>query len=297
MTREQEKAAGSAETKKVQPQTAAGTEFFTGGREVKGTDPEKSKPPILEVRNLTKAFSNSGTYKGVLENMNLKVADHEFLSILGPSGCGKTTLLRCIAGFEPYEGDVLVNGKVTRGPGTDRIMVFQDFNQLFPWKTVEKNIQYALKLQGMRDKDALRDAVGKALSVVKLDGYGKYYPYQLSGGMKQRVAIAKALALKPSIILMDEPFAALDAMTRNTLQEELLNIYEQEKCTIIFITHNIQEGVVLGTRLMVLQDKGHILVDEKNRIPRPVSPSSPGYGAYWDMLHEALYKGAPETQL
>lgn len=244
---------------------------------------------ILEIKGLTKGYDNTGKPQAVLEHVNMEVKRNEFLCILGPSGCGKTTLLRCIAGFENYEGEIMVNGQKIAEPGTDRIMVFQDFNQLFPWKTVEGNIQYALKLQGIKDKKELLRISGEALSKVKLSGYEKYYPYQLSGGMKQRVAIAKALALKPTIILMDEPFAALDAMTRNTLQRELLTISKEEDCTIIFITHNIQEAIVLGSRIMVFREKGKIVIDEENGIQKPVTPSSKGYDEVWDRLHSALY--------
>ncbi len=251
----------------------------------------KSENCILEVRNLTKVFDvGTEQEKDVLRDVSLEVERNEFLCVLGPSGCGKTTLLRCIAGFESYEGGVFVNGQERSAPGTDRIMVFQDFNQLFPWKTVEKNIQYPLKLQGIRDKAELNRRTQEVLEMVKLSGQEKYYPYQLSGGMKQRVAIAKALALKPEIILMDEPFAALDAMTRNELQSELLRITTEERCTVIFITHNIQEAIVLGTRILVLAGGGKILVDEKNAIKRPVTPASEGYGEMWERLHGALYQ-------
>ncbi len=246
---------------------------------------------ILEIKNLSKVFdADTEKEKDVLKDVNLEVDRNEFLCMLGPSGCGKTTLLRCIAGFENYKGSVTVNGVERTKPGTDRIMVFQDFNQLFPWKTVEKNIQYPLKLQGIRDKNELKQRTEEVLQKVKLSGQEKYYPYQLSGGMKQRVAIAKALALKPEIILMDEPFAALDAMTRNELQGELLRISMEEKCTFIFITHNIQEAIVLGTRIIVLAEGGRIVVDEKNAITRPVTPASEGYGETWERLHSALYQ-------
>lgn len=249
------------------------------------------KNHILEIRNLSKVFdANTEKEKDVLKDVSLTVDRNEFLCVLGPSGCGKTTLLRCIAGFESYEGSVLVNGAERTKPGTDRIMVFQDFNQLFPWKTVEKNIQYPLKLQGIRDKDELKQRTQEVLAKVKLSGHEKYYPYQLSGGMKQRVAIAKALALKPEIILMDEPFAALDAMTRNELQDELLRISMEEQCTFLFITHNIQETIVLGTRIIVLAEGGRIVVDEKNTVARPVTPASEGYGETWERLHSALYQ-------
>ncbi len=243
---------------------------------------------ILQIKNLTKSYYDENV-NVIIENFNLEVNKNEFLCILGPSGCGKTTLLRCIAGFERYEGSVIIEGEEKSEPDTDRIMVFQDFNQLFPWKTVEKNIQYPLCLRGIKDKKILKEISDEALKKVKLSGVEKYYPHQLSGGMKQRVAIAKALALKPKIILMDEPFAALDAMTRNTLQEELLNIQQKEECTILFITHNIQEAIVLGTRIMVMQTKGKIVVDEYNQIVRPVTPASAGYGAVWERMHKALY--------
>ena len=245
---------------------------------------------ILEIKGLRKTYDNGNGEKTVIENMDLSIKEREFVSILGPSGCGKTTLLRCIAGFEDFQGEIKVDGKVVKGPATDRIMVFQDFNQLFPWLTVEKNIQYALKLQGIKDKAELKRRSDEALAKVKLTGNEKNFPYQLSGGMKQRVAIAKALALNPKILLMDEPFAALEALTRTILQEELIQISENENCTFIFITHNIQEAIVLGTRVMVLQTGGEIVMDEINKIPRPIQPSSKGYGEMWDRFHDAFYK-------
>ena len=248
-----------------------------------------SSNSILEIKNLSKVFSDQAEENKVLENVNLEIDEKEFLCILGPSGCGKTTLLRCIAGFEKYEGDVIVKGTKKVTPGTDRIMVFQDFNQLFPWKTVEGNITYPLKLNGIHDKNTLKELAAKALEKVQLSGYENYYPFQLSGGMKQRVAIAKALALKPEIILMDEPFAALDAMTRRSLQNELLKIAEEESCTFIFITHNIQEALILGKRILVLTKGGKIVYDEKNTIERPVTPASPGYGETWQRLRDSLY--------
>ena len=248
-----------------------------------------SENNILEIKNLKKYFDDQEAPKTVLEDFSLSLKSHEFLTVLGPSGCGKTTLLRCIAGFEQYEGQILVNGELKDRPGTDRIMVFQDFNQLFPWKTVEKNIQFPLKLKGIKDKAELQSITAEVLSKVGLEGTEKYYPRQLSGGMKQRVAIAKAIALKPRIILMDEPFAALDAITRNNLQAELKEIYNSEDITVIFITHNIQEAIVLGSRVMVLQEKGMIVEDMINPLKKPVSPSSPGYGELWEKLRKALY--------
>ena len=169
-------------------------------------------------------------------------------------------------------------------------MVFQDYNQLYSWKTVEKNIQYPLKIKGIKDKAELQRISDEYLRKVQLESYAKYYPHELSGGMKQRVAIAKALALKPEIILMDEPFAALDAITRNNLQRELHNISVQEKVTVIFITHNIQEAITLGTRVLLMGRNGKIVIDEENKIEKPVRPSSKGYGDMWDRFSNALEK-------
>ena len=245
---------------------------------------------LLEVKNLTKNYHDSPDSRNILSSLELSVDQGEFLCILGPSGCGKTTLIRCIAGFEDYEGEILVEGQKVDKPGIDRIMVFQDFNQLFPWKTVKKNIQYPLKVNGLKDKAELERIAEEHLDLVGLSGKGDLYPHQLSGGMKQRVAIAKGLALNPKIILMDEPFASLDAMTRNKLQVELLRIKEKENATVIFITHNIQEALVLGTRVILMSRNGEIKIDHRNEIPKPVTPASEGYGQRWKMFTVALWE-------
>lgn len=244
---------------------------------------------VLKIENLTKTYMTQKVSNTIIKDLNLEIERGEFVCILGPSGCGKSTLIRCIAGFEDFSGRIVSNGKEVKKPGTDRIMVFQDFNQLYPWKTVEKNIEYPLKLKGIKDKKVLKKTVDEVLRKVDLDGKQKFYPHELSGGMKQRVAIAKALALKPDIILMDEPFAALDAMTRNNLQKELLELWNEEKITIIFITHNIQEAVVLGTRVMLMNRNGEFIIDKQNPIEKPCSPSSAGYGDMWNLFSKALY--------
>ena len=248
-----------------------------------------AKTPLLQVKNLTKNYHDGPNSRDILSNLDLEVYEGDFLTILGPSGCGKTTLIRCIAGFEDYEGDVLVEGQKVKEPGIDRMMIFQTFEQLFPWKTVKNNITYPLKINGKTDKEELDKIAEKYLKLVGLEGKGDLYPHQLSGGMKQRVAIAKGLALQPKIILMDEPFAALDAMTRNKLQAELLKIKEQHNATIIFITHNIQEALVLGNRVMLMSKKGEIKINMSNDIPKPVTPASEGYGEMWKELNAALW--------
>ena len=243
---------------------------------------------VLKIENLSKLYSSQSGTNHILKDLNLNVYKNEFICILGPSGCGKSTLLRCIAGFEDFSGMIECNGKVVTKPSPERMMVFQDYNQLFPWKTVEKNIQYPLKINGIRDKAQLKSLSDEYLKKVGLDGYQKYYPHELSGGMKQRVAIAKALALKPEIILMDEPFAALDAITRNNLQREMYRISTEEDVTVIFITHNIQEAITLGTRVLLMNKEGKIVIDDTNTIPKPVKPYSEGYGAMWDKFSQAL---------
>lgn len=250
---------------------------------------------LLEVKNLVKNYHDAPDSRNIINDLNLAVDQGDFLCILGPSGCGKTTLIRCIAGFEPYEGDILVEGDRVEEPGIDRIMVFQNFDQLFPWKTVKKNIQYPLKVNGIKDKEELERIAREHLELVGLGDKGDLYPHQLSGGMKQRVAIAKGLALNPKIILMDEPFASLDAMTRNKLQEELLRIKEKENATVIFITHNIQEALVLGSRIILMSKKGEIKLDIENTIPKPVTPASEGYGQMWKLFNEALWEEAEEA--
>ncbi len=244
---------------------------------------------VLSVTGLTKTYHDHSEQSLILKDLSLQVEEHEFVCLLGPSGCGKTTFLRCIAGFEGYEGSIKINGSERKGPKNDVMMVFQDFNQLFPWKTVEKNVQYPLKLSGIRNAGELKAHSDRALSEVRLNGYEHYYPHQLSGGMKQRVAIAKAFCLKPRMILMDEPFAALDAMTRRDLQKQILELYNKEHCTVLFVTHNIQEALILGTRTIVLQKEGRIVLDEPNLLKKPVTPADPDYGTVWKKLESAIY--------
>ena len=241
---------------------------------------------MLKIEKLRKKYDNSDRI--ILNDIDLSINEEDFLCVLGPSGCGKSTLIRCIAGFEDYEGSITVNGERVVKPGPDRIMVFQDFNQLFPWKTVLGNITYALKVGGMKNKEERKEKAEKYLNKVNLLQYKNYYPHQLSGGMKQRVAIAKGLALGSKIIMMDEPFAALDAMTRKQLQAELIKIKEKEKMTVLFITHNIQEAISLGNRIMVMSKEGIIKEHLYNHVEKPVTPVSEGYGELWQHLNELL---------
>ena len=251
-----------------------------------GYDTMSDNKQILKIENLVKQYDNSQSI--ILNGIDLTINEEDFLCVLGPSGCGKSTLIRCIAGFEDYNGIIEVNGIPVKGPGTDRIMVFQDFNQLFPWKTVLGNITFPLKVGGIKNRKERAKIAEKYLDKVNLLQYKDYYPYQLIGGMKQRVAIAKGMALGSKIIMMDEPFAALDAMTRNQMQSELMHIKEKEKMTVLFITHNIQEAIALGNRIMVMSKDGIIKEHMYNPIEKPVTPASDGYGELWEHLNQLL---------
>lgn len=208
--------------------------------------------PTIEFRNITKSYDNQendGTT--ALENINLKVKDGEFVCVLGPSGCGKSTLLEIAAGLLPHsEGEILLDGKLQSGTSRDIGVVFQD-SSLFPWRSVRKNIEFGLELAGV-DKNERAEKVQKAIDMVGLKGFENKYPHQLSGGMRQRAGIARTLVNEPACILMDEPFSAVDHLTRLTLQEEIVRIWKQEKKTILFITHDVSEAVYLSNRVVLL---------------------------------------------
>ena len=193
-----------------------------------------------------------------LDNASLRVSDHEFVALLGPSGCGKSTLLYLIGGFMPIEsGSIEVEGRTVIGPGPDRGIVFQHF-ALFPWKTVIQNVLYGLEKQGLA-RDMRQRRAREFIDLVGLSGFEDSYPSQLSGGMKQRAAIARTLAIDPHILLMDEPFGALDAQTRSLMQTELLRIWQATRKTVIFVTHDVQEAVYLAERIAVMSARpGHI---------------------------------------
>ncbi len=200
---------------------------------------------------VTKSFPRGGSAFTAIDGVDFHVRDKEFISVVGPSGCGKTTLMRMVAGLEtPSSGAVRVEGVVVRGPGPDRAVVFQQF-ALFPWKTVRENIVF-----GMRSKRASRAerdaAVARYLKLMKMEGTEDSYPHQLSGGMQQRVAIARSYALDPGVLLMDEPFGALDAQTRTIMQEELVRLSRVNPRTVVFITHSVEEAVYLADRVVVM---------------------------------------------
>ncbi|WP_127532461.1 ABC transporter ATP-binding protein [Paenibacillus kobensis] len=208
---------------------------------------------FFKVRNAAAGRGAYSTFTAV-RDINFEVRDGEFMVIVGPSGCGKSTLLDMLGGLtKPSSGEILIDGKPIEGPGLDRGIVFQQY-ALFPWKTAKQNIEFGLEAKGVPRKERSERA-SHFLELVGLAGFEQRYPHELSGGMKQRVAIARSLAYDPDVLLMDEPFAALDAQTRETLQGELLRIWEQTKKTIIFITHGIDEAVYLGQRVAVMTSR------------------------------------------
>jgi ABC-type nitrate/sulfonate/bicarbonate transport system, ATPase component len=230
----------------------------------------------LQVKNLSKIYTrNDGSIQVVLNSINIDVKNGEFVTIVGPSGCGKTTLLNILAGLEnSYTGEIQIDGKTINPLTPDRIVVFQEA-ALFPWLTVLENVEFGLRIKDI-SKNERRKIATHYIEMVQLSKFANAFIHQLSGGMKQRVAIARALALNPSILLMDEPFAALDVKTRTMLHHQLLQIYKNNNKTILFVTHNINEAVYLGDRVIVLSAKtGNIKKEFIVDLPRPRSLDHP----------------------
>ena len=229
----------------------------------------KTSETIIQIRNVSKVFGKGAGQVGALDKVNLAVSKGEFTVLIGPSGCGKSTLLYLLAGFErPTEGEILLDGELIDKPGPDRGFVFQDY-ALFPWQTVLGNVMFGLINNGWGKKEA-RGIALEYINLVNLSGFEHAYPHTLSGGMKQRVGLARALAYDPKVLLMDEPFGALDAQTRKCMQRELVRIWEKTRKTVVFVTHSVIEAVFLADRIIVMTArpgtvKGCIEVD----VPRP----------------------------
>jgi ABC-type nitrate/sulfonate/bicarbonate transport system ATPase subunit len=230
-----------------------------------------SRSPRIVARGLRKEFVDISRQAEVvaLSSIDLDIGEDEFLTILGPSGCGKSTLLNIIAGFEhATDGEVRLDGQTIRDPGPDRGVVFQEY-ALFPWLNVTQNIEFGLRERGV-PKAERKDRVSRQISTVGLDGFEDRFPQELSGGMRQRVALARVLVNDPKILLMDEPFAALDAQTRTIMQTELLRVWSAERRTALFVTHNIEEAVLLGDRIVVMTARpGRIKEIVNVKLPRP----------------------------
>lgn len=225
---------------------------------------------MLCIENVSKYYRNgSNRGKVVVDGLNFSVDSNEFVCIVGRSGCGKTTTLRMIAGLESVsDGSITLNGRKITGPGPERCVVFQKYT-LFPWRTVLSNIAFGLEMQGVAKKQRCLTA-RHYLDLVGLHDAADVYPYELSGGMQQRVAVARALAADPEVLLMDEPFGALDAQTRRSLQNELINIWQTDRKTVVFVTHSINEAIYLADRIIIMRnDTGRIHEIIENPLPRP----------------------------
>lgn len=259
----------------------------------------RERPVILEVKDLTKTFHVDGVEHTTLDRISLQVRRREFLCVLGPSGCGKSTLIRIIAGLEtPTSGKVNLDGHEVDRPGPDRGMVFQSYT-LFPWLTVKRNVMFGLLMSGRSHSTAESEA-REWIYLVGLSKFENSYPHQLSGGMKQRVAIARALANRPRILLMDEPFGALDAQSRAQMQAYLLEIWRNVEVTILFITHDLDEAVYLADRILVLgTNPSRVAELIENPVPRPRDRSQfvdPEFLATYARLGELIHPPAPDTQ-
>jgi NitT/TauT family transport system ATP-binding protein len=252
----------------------------------------RERPIILRVRELRKSFGSNGGAQIVFDHVSLEIHRREFICLVGPSGCGKSTLIRIVAGLdEATGGEILLDGKAVAGPGPDRGMVFQGYT-LFPWLTVKGNVMFGLRMQGNEQSIAEAEA-RQWLDMVGLSKFENLYPHELSGGMKQRVAIARALANNPRILIMDEPFAALDAQTRCQMQAYLLQIWKKVDATILFITHDLDEAAYLADRILVMgSNPGRIVEFIENPVPRPRTPEqfiSPEFLALKKRLEEHIH--------
>jgi NitT/TauT family transport system ATP-binding protein len=254
---------------------------------------------LLHVEHLTLRYRSEGRTVTATEDVSFNIDRGDRLVLLGPSGCGKSSLLKAIGGYmQPAAGSIVLGGTPVRGPGPDRVMVFQEFDQLLPWKTVRHNVLFALESSGKLKGKPAQHRAEQAIAKVGLTKFADAYPHTLSGGMKQRVAIARGMAMEPEVLLMDEPFAALDALTRQGMQDELMRLWDDMKFTLIFVTHSIQEAIRLGNRILLLSphpgrvygevssdgtdrlmDNGQLLSDFIHRtLFVPVEPAEPAAG-------------------
>jgi len=253
--------------------------------------------PHIEVQDVSLVYDTpAGRVPGV-NGVSFNIEASEFLCIVGPSGCGKSTLLNIIAGFlAPTGGQIRIGGKAVKGHGMDRGVVFQDFAQLFPWRTALGNVAFGLEMKGV-PKAEREEIARKQLKLVKLEKFQQSYPHHLSGGMQQRVAIARALAYNPAVLLMDEPFAALDALTRDDMQRLLADVWRETRKTVIYVTHNVAEAVYLADRVIVMTPHpGSVKTEIKIDLKRPRDPLSVEFLDYQKKLLRLLGQETKETE-
>jgi len=262
----------------------------TAGAARAGAAPEVA--PILDVQGVTLQYKTKEHLITATYRVDFRVYPADRFVLLGPSGCGKSTLLKGVAGFlKPVEGEIRLKGKHVDAPGPDRVMVFQEFDQLLPWKTVRQNITFALVNGGRCSREREADEIAMTyIRKVKLSGFENTYPHMLSGGMKQRVAIARGMAMEPDILLMDEPFASLDALTRRQMQEELLALWDETRFTVLFVTHSIEEALLVGSRVLVLSPHpGQVKAELNANRHSHANVGSPEFTALKTRIHNMLF--------
>jgi len=258
--------------------------------------PRPTQPaPWLQIDGVSLEYRSPQRVVHATHQISLDVHQGDRFVLLGASGCGKSTLLKAIAGFiTPSEGEIRLQGQPVRGPGPDRMVVFQEFDQLPPWKTVLANVMFPLLASRRLGRAEARERALDVLDKVGLASFAHVYPHQLSGGMKQRVAIARALAMQPQVLLMDEPFAALDALTRRKMQEELLALWEALRFTLVFVTHSIEEALVVGNRIGLLSPHpGRVRAEINSHAFDLHSTGSPDFQATAQRIHHLLFEEAP----
>ena len=245
--------------------------------------------PLLDVRGVTLQYRTSERIVTATHRVSFQVFPSDRFVLLGPSGCGKSSLLKAVAGYlDPVEGEFHLSGRRIREPGPDRMMVFQEFDQLLPWKSVRDNIMFPLLSTKRLGRAAARERANYYIDKVGLNQFADAYPHTLSGGMKQRVAIARGMAMEPQILLMDEPFAALDALTRRIMQDELLRLWDETRFTVLFVTHSINEAIKVGNRILLLSPHPGQVRAEMDSLPRD-SVDAEGQLALEKHIHELLF--------
>lgn len=254
-----------------------------------------AQTPLLSVKGVTLEYAAPGRIVRATQNVSFDVWEADRFTLLGASGCGKSTLLKAVGGFiAPSEGKILLDGRQVNGPGPDRVVVFQEFDQLPPWKTVRENVAFPVRVSGRLGRKEALERADHYLNKVGLSRFAGAYPNALSGGMKQRVAIARALAMEPRVLLMDEPFAALDALTRRNMQEELLALWEDVRFTLLFVTHSIEEALVVGNRIALLSPHpGRMRAEINSHEWDLQSGGSPEFQAAANRIHRLLFEEAP----
>jgi len=258
----------------------------SAGRAAAGSDPAT---PLLDVRGVTIQYKTQAHLVTATYRVGFNVLQGDRFVLLGPSGCGKSTLLKAVGGYlQPTEGEIRLKGELIRKPGPDRIMVFQEFDQLLPWMTVLGNVVFPLKTTGTLDVKAAYERAMHYIEKVNLTKFAHSYPHTLSGGMKQRVAIARGMAMEPDILLMDEPFAALDALTRTRMQDELLGLWDDTQFTVLFVTHSIPEAIKIGSRILLLSPHPGQVKAEINSVPRGQESSNEA-AALGREIHDMLF--------